>query len=647
MARIVLVADDSPTIQRIAMGILKGDGFEVETASNGVAAIKRLALLRPVVILADVSMPGRDGYEVCDFVKKSPDLSHVPVLLIVSDMEPYDSLRATQVGADGIIKKPFEARELISTVGKFATQYEAATIAAVPVPAPIPIVNKVSGDVALEAAARTAIPTVVQQVEPAIPAKADGIAFLGPVGSDGHTRSSEANPAIAELPVDSPHNDESASAVSALIFPDLRTHEIPLGAEAPPSPADRVPTLPRSEQEDLSAFPGNSETPSINPLVTDRTLDATPAPTPDSAVVGTTTFQTPLEIADTGRKVETAAPVAEPAERSAMEPIYITEELAGPFVTSHEHPHEHPDSPVLPSTTSPDGLSLNDAAAGQVRFAPELREAVQAPEVETAVAAAASTPPESTAQEGNPEAAAAEPTPEGVWSQATLSEASQEAINSESPPSVPTPEDVSAEAKTTEATGESVRAVAPLPEPATEEVQTRTVALKPPLEAPHSQVETDEPIVKMARGEDAAFDPTPESFPYEISPSGIVSEALLAKIALLNADVEEIHAKIAHTETALEAVPQEIAPEELVREPTHPQEAAIEPSPLVGKPKHGSEDIASRPGRDTELVRRIVQRAVLKMAHPILAQERVDEITQQLTDKIVAELRLESSGTLR
>ena len=129
MARTVLVADDSPSVQKKALGILKGEGFEVETVSNGVAAIKRLAVLHPVVVLADVSMPGRDGYEVCEFVKKSVELSHVPVLLVASEMEPYDDARGQEVRADGIIKKPFEANELVSIVGKFADQYEAATVA--------------------------------------------------------------------------------------------------------------------------------------------------------------------------------------------------------------------------------------------------------------------------------------------------------------------------------------------------------------------------------------------------------------------------------------------------------------------------------------------------------------------------------------
>ena len=646
MARIVLVADDSPTIQRIAMGILKGDGFEVETASNGVAAIKRLALLRPVVVLADVSMPGRDGYEVCDFVKKSPDLSHVPVLLVVSDMEPYDSLRATQVGADGIIKKPFEARELISTVGKFAQQYEAATLAALPVPAPIPLISKVSGDVSPEAAAATDSPTVERDVEADIPANANGIAFSEPLGGDDRALSSEANPDIAELPLDSPYHDESDSSVAALIFPDLQAHEIPLEAAAPPSPAHPVATLPVSDQGDISAFLGSSEAPSISPLFIDEKLEAAPAPTPDSAVMGATISHAPLEVADPINKYETAARVSEPAETAAMEPHYITEELADLLLSPHEHPHEHPHAPVSLSSTSLDSSSFGDAVAGEVPFVSELPEVVHASEGEAAVATAASTPPESIARGGNPETAAAEPTPEEVCSEAAFSEPSQEAVNSESAPAVPTLEVVSAEVKTTETAGESVQTVVPFSEPAAPTIQTRTATLMAALEALLPQVATAKPMATLAQEEVAAFDPTPETIPYASSPSGIVSEALLAKIALLNADVEEIQAKITQTETAPVGVAQEIAPEELVREPAHLQGPAVEPPPPVGQPKDGPEDIAPHPGPDKELVGRIVKKAVLKMAHPILALETVDSITQQLTDEIVAGIGPESSEHL-
>ena len=173
MARIVLVADDSSTIQKIAAGILKGEGFEVETVSNGVAAIKRLAVLQPVVILADVSMPGRDGYEVCDFVKKSADHSRVPVLLVASDMEPYDDARGAEVRADGIIKKPFEPHELTSLVVKFAEQFEASQ--PVTEPAPPPVAPEPTPDFSAFTEAPDETPTVMQQVAPDFAAASEGI----------------------------------------------------------------------------------------------------------------------------------------------------------------------------------------------------------------------------------------------------------------------------------------------------------------------------------------------------------------------------------------------------------------------------------------------------------------------------------------
>jgi len=126
VGRLILLADDSPTIQRRAQTILEDEGFEVETVSNGVAAIKKLPQMHPVLVLADVSMPGKDGYEVCDYVKTSADLHHVPVLLVASDLEPYDELRGAQVRADGIIKKPFAPHDLIAMVAKFAALGEAS-----------------------------------------------------------------------------------------------------------------------------------------------------------------------------------------------------------------------------------------------------------------------------------------------------------------------------------------------------------------------------------------------------------------------------------------------------------------------------------------------------------------------------------------
>lgn len=122
----ILVADDSPTMQRRASSILESDGLEVVTVANGVAAIKKLATVNPLLVLADVSMPGRDGYEVCQIVKQSPETRHIPVLLIFSDVDPYDRARGAQVGADGSVKKPFVDEELREVVKRITDQAQAA-----------------------------------------------------------------------------------------------------------------------------------------------------------------------------------------------------------------------------------------------------------------------------------------------------------------------------------------------------------------------------------------------------------------------------------------------------------------------------------------------------------------------------------------
>ena len=137
MARLILIADDSPIIQRKAQRILQDAGFEVQTVSNGVAAVKKLPVMQPILVLADVSMPGKDGYEVCEFVKTSPGLRHVPVLLVGSDLEPYDEQRGERVRADGIIKKPFSPHDLIAMVRRFAALAKAP--ASPPTPEETPV----------------------------------------------------------------------------------------------------------------------------------------------------------------------------------------------------------------------------------------------------------------------------------------------------------------------------------------------------------------------------------------------------------------------------------------------------------------------------------------------------------------------------
>ncbi len=106
MARI-LVADDNSNIQKMVGLALKDQGIDVIAVGNGEAAVRKISDVRPDLVLADVFMPVRNGYEVCKYVKDDSSLAHIPVILLVGAFDPLDEQEAQRVGADGVLKKPF------------------------------------------------------------------------------------------------------------------------------------------------------------------------------------------------------------------------------------------------------------------------------------------------------------------------------------------------------------------------------------------------------------------------------------------------------------------------------------------------------------------------------------------------------------
>lgn len=103
----ILVADDNTNIQKMVTLAFQERGVEVIAVGNGEAAVRRIPEANPDLVLADVFMPVRNGYEVCEFVKKDSRFSHTPVILLVGAFDPLDEKEARRVGADGVLKKPF------------------------------------------------------------------------------------------------------------------------------------------------------------------------------------------------------------------------------------------------------------------------------------------------------------------------------------------------------------------------------------------------------------------------------------------------------------------------------------------------------------------------------------------------------------
>jgi CheY-like chemotaxis protein len=118
LARRILLADDSVTAQNMGRRILHDAGYEVTTVNNGSAALKKIAELRPDLIILDVYMPGYGGLEVCSRLKENKDTARIPVLLTVGKLEPFKPEEARRVRADSYIVKPFEASELLTALTK-------------------------------------------------------------------------------------------------------------------------------------------------------------------------------------------------------------------------------------------------------------------------------------------------------------------------------------------------------------------------------------------------------------------------------------------------------------------------------------------------------------------------------------------------
>ncbi|HXG55883.1 MAG TPA: response regulator [Vicinamibacterales bacterium] len=130
----LLLADDSVTIQRVIELTFADEDFQVIAVGDGKQAIQRIQSDRPDIVLADIGMPERDGYDVAAFVKGTPEFAHIPVLLLTGAFEPIDEARARAAGCDGVLVKPFEPQLVISRV-KDLIERRRAPVAAPAAPA--------------------------------------------------------------------------------------------------------------------------------------------------------------------------------------------------------------------------------------------------------------------------------------------------------------------------------------------------------------------------------------------------------------------------------------------------------------------------------------------------------------------------------
>jgi CheY-like chemotaxis protein len=175
----ILLADDSPHAQRMGERILREEGFEVVSLTDGDAAMLRLADVDPDLILADVFLPGKSGVDLCRYVKNHPRFKHVRVVLTAGLLEPFDEDEAKRAGCDAILKKPFEASKVVSTIDPLVKEAQLArglfaeTFASAPPPEPeqpnspeppAPEIDPERVRAAITLALDAALPAMIQEI---------------------------------------------------------------------------------------------------------------------------------------------------------------------------------------------------------------------------------------------------------------------------------------------------------------------------------------------------------------------------------------------------------------------------------------------------------------------------------------------------
>jgi CheY-like chemotaxis protein len=269
MSKKILLADDSITIQKVIELTFSDEDFDVVTVGNGRLALEKLPEVRPDIVLCDIIMPEKDGYEVCEHIKASPATAHIPVLLLTGAFEPFDQERAARAGYDGSLAKPFEPETLIAKVKDLLAR------APVRAPAPPPAA---AARPAGPAPAAAAPPAVLPFPRPAPPPTPPPAASFIPDEPFGHLEEPEgaggAGATLAPITEDesatllappAPGPAASDSSTSTVMFHagDLPWSTPPPApptpVPAPPAPA--APPLPATAREPEPVFlPEGEET---------------------------------------------------------------------------------------------------------------------------------------------------------------------------------------------------------------------------------------------------------------------------------------------------------------------------------------------------------------------------------------------------
>lgn len=112
----ILIVDDSPTAREMVSSQLRQSGFKVLEAEDGEAAIASIQAHTPNLVVTDIVMPRKNGYELTRWIKNNPATQHIPVVMCTSKSEEFDIYWGMKQGADAYITKPYHPPDLINAV---------------------------------------------------------------------------------------------------------------------------------------------------------------------------------------------------------------------------------------------------------------------------------------------------------------------------------------------------------------------------------------------------------------------------------------------------------------------------------------------------------------------------------------------------
>jgi two-component system, OmpR family, alkaline phosphatase synthesis response regulator PhoP len=118
MAKKVLIADDEPNIVAAVEFLLQRSGYEVHVARNGDEALKLVESCNPDLVLLDVMMPVRSGYEVCKRIRENDASRHIKIIMLSAKGRDAEVTKGLAIGADDYVTKPFSTRDLLARIGR-------------------------------------------------------------------------------------------------------------------------------------------------------------------------------------------------------------------------------------------------------------------------------------------------------------------------------------------------------------------------------------------------------------------------------------------------------------------------------------------------------------------------------------------------